>query len=165
MPRATTSLPVPLSPSSRTGRRLRAAFSIRRRIAPICGESPTRPWLKAAAVEFIKTPLRSRQVKLASSLSTRQVYSYDEGGFILRRILPDAGGQRLGGLLGGFLAHQNAPKALFQHHLRAAIASLHPGADALGVGPVAERAYLDGKSRGRHGCRSAEDFDADLCDS
>src|SRR5580700_5786645 len=135
MPRATTSLPVPLSPSSRTGRRLRAAFSIKWRIAPACGESPTRPWLKAAAVECIKIPLSSRQVN-----------SYDEGGFFLRKILPDAGGQCLGGLLGGFLAHQNAPKAFFQHHLRAAIAGLHPGAVAFGVGAVAERAYLDGKS-------------------
>src|SRR5271163_3885127 len=120
MPRATTSLPVPLSPSSRTGRRLRAAFPIKWRIAPICGEPPTRPWLKATAVEFIKI-----------LLSSRQINSYDEGGFILRRILPNAGTQRLGGFFGAFLAHQNPPKSLFKHHLRAAIASLHPGARTL----------------------------------
>ena len=44
MARATTSLPVPLSPSSRTGRRLLEAFSMSRRTAPICADVPTSEW-------------------------------------------------------------------------------------------------------------------------
>jgi len=49
MARATTSLPAPLSPHNNTGKRLRDALSIRRRIDAIAGDGPTNPSIRIPA--------------------------------------------------------------------------------------------------------------------
>jgi hypothetical protein len=53
MARATTSLPVPLSPSSNTGDRERLSLSMCRRIWQIGGDPPTRLWLDPTHMEPI----------------------------------------------------------------------------------------------------------------
>ena len=57
MARATTSLPVPLSPSSSTGSRLRDALPISLRIEAICGDTPTRGWVSIVGAGFMKASL------------------------------------------------------------------------------------------------------------
>src|SRR5512133_1609323 len=79
MARATTSLPVPLSPKSMTGRWLAAALSISRRMPAISGDFPTRPCAHCSVV---------RGLILGCRINT-----YDEADGFLNRILADALGQ------------------------------------------------------------------------
>src|SRR6266478_2072462 len=123
MARATTSLPVPLSPDNRTGSRLQDALPIRRRISSIKGELPTRPQPFAGTRRLI-------------FVHPSGIQSDDEG-ISLTDFLANPLGQRIGGLLGDFRPHQHAPDvgvALTKHQPRDAVTASHPGAGAFGVG-------------------------------
>src|ERR1041384_974287 len=135
MARATTSLPVPLSPVRRTDNRLPAAFPISRRIWLISSELPMSP--KPFSVRVMSELLR--------------IQSYDKG-ISLTDFLPDALGQAVGALLGNFRSYQHAPDvriSLPQHQPGRAVAGGHPGSGTFGVGAFAESADLDGEERGR----------------
>src|SRR5258708_3381838 len=125
MARATTSLPVPLSPVNNTGSRLHAALPIRRRTSSICGDMPTKPQA------FPGTFIPGRPLGIQS----------DDEGISLTDFPTNPLGQRIGGLLGEFRSYQHPPDtgiALTKHQPRRPVANRHPGAGTLGVGALAE---------------------------
>src|SRR5579862_3123776 len=133
MARATTSLPVPLSPSSRTGAREWPSFSMRRRTSQICRERPTSPVALCAFIHPI------------GNVGSNRIYTYykcRQDGTILAA---DAISQRRSAVRGGFLAHDHVPETgcvRSLHQPRPAVFSRHLAAQALGVIPVPEGADL-----------------------
>src|ERR1035441_2786461 len=91
----------------------------------------------------------------------RCIYTYDEGGRFLNRILADALGQPVGPILRSLRAHQYPPNGRILRALeqpRPTIACLHLTSQALGVGAVAESAHLNREQPPSGVRRRADDF-------
>src|ERR1041384_2342808 len=108
MARATSSLPVPLSPSSSTGARDMATFSIMRPSCRMGEESPTK--------------------RGVMDLNLLYVHSYDKCRDPFAALGPDALGQRCGAFFARLVTNQHAPYRripLAQHQPRGAIVRAH----------------------------------------
>src|ERR1700683_4263279 len=137
MARATTSLPVPLSPNSKTGARECPSFSMSRRIWQICGDCPTRPG---------EQPGSARSMNCLIQLY--RIHPNDEGESYGGALAANPLGQSARAILRGLEAHQHAPQTRSvrsRDQPGPAVFRLHLAAQALGIVTVTESAHLHGE--------------------